>query len=103
MSLDDRMRPSHPVCSGTVVARPYVASSSRSQVAMPTARAATCLAWERLSVSIRGRPLVIVAIVTHLVTRPLIYWEPVGGCSYSFAHSVRYRQGSSSIASEIVL
>ena len=46
-----------------------LASSSRSQVAVPTARAAASLAWERPSVSVRWRPLLAVAIVTHLVTQ----------------------------------
>lgn len=36
---------------------------------MPTASAAVCLAWERPSVSVRWRPLLAVAIVTHLVTQ----------------------------------
>jgi hypothetical protein len=47
-----------------------LASSSRSQVAVPTASAATCLAWETLSAKVRWRPWLSVAIVTHLVTQP---------------------------------
>jgi hypothetical protein len=45
------------------------ASSSRRQSAMRTARAAACPAWEVPSVSVCWRPLLAVAIVTHLVTR----------------------------------
>ncbi len=45
------------------------ASSSRSQVAVWTASAASCLTWERSSVSVRWRPPLALAIVTHLVTR----------------------------------
>jgi hypothetical protein len=45
------------------------ASSSRSQVAVSTASAASYLTWERSSVSVRWRPLLALAIVTHLVTR----------------------------------
>jgi hypothetical protein len=45
------------------------ASSSRSQVAAQTACARAYLAWERPCVSVRWRPLVEMAIVTHLVTR----------------------------------
>jgi hypothetical protein len=45
------------------------ASSSRSQLAVSTASAASCLTWERLSVSVRWRPLLALAIVTHLVTQ----------------------------------
>jgi hypothetical protein len=46
-----------------------VASSSRSQVAGSTASTSSCLTWERSSVSVRWRPLLALAIVTHLVTR----------------------------------
>jgi hypothetical protein len=46
------------------------ASSSRSQVVVSTASAASCLTWERPSVDVRWRPPLAVAIVTHLVTRP---------------------------------
>jgi hypothetical protein len=46
-----------------------LASSSRSQVAVQTARAAVCLIWERPSVNVRQRPVMNVAIVTRLVTR----------------------------------
>ncbi len=46
-----------------------LASSSRSQVAVLTASAAARLTWDRSSVSVRWRPLLAVAIVTHLVTR----------------------------------
>ena len=45
------------------------ASSSRSQIALRTARAAVCLIWERPSVNVRQRPVMNVAIVTQLVTR----------------------------------
>jgi hypothetical protein len=45
------------------------ASSSRSQVTVSTASAASCLTWERPSVDVRWRPPLAVAIVTHLVTR----------------------------------
>ena len=45
------------------------ASSSRSQVAMQTARAAARLTWEAPSVGVRWRSLPSVVIVTHLVTR----------------------------------
>ena len=48
-----------------------LASSSRSQVPMWAARAAARLTWARPSVSVRWRPLLAVAIVTHLVTRSL--------------------------------
>ena len=48
------------------------ASSSRSQVAVPTASGAACLTWERPSVSVRWCPLLAVVIVTHLVTRSLL-------------------------------
>jgi hypothetical protein len=46
------------------------ASSSRSQVLTGTASAAARLTWERPSVGVRWRPLLAMAIVTHLVTRP---------------------------------
>ena len=49
-----------------------LASSSRSQVAVPTASSATCLTWEPLSASVHWRPLLSVVIVTRLVTRPLV-------------------------------
>ena len=49
--------------------RPASASSSRSQVAVSTVNDASCLTWVRSSVSIRSRPLLALAIVTHLVTR----------------------------------
>ena len=45
------------------------ASSSRSQVAVLTARAAACLAWETLSADVRWRPWLSVAIVTWLLGR----------------------------------
>jgi hypothetical protein len=45
------------------------ASSSRSQVQMPPASAASCLTWDRTSVSVRGRPTLAMAIVTHLGTQ----------------------------------
>jgi hypothetical protein len=46
-----------------------VASSSRSQVVVRTASAEARLTWERLSVSVRWHPLLVVAIVTHLDTQ----------------------------------
>jgi hypothetical protein len=46
-----------------------MASSSRSQIAVRTARAAVRLIWERPSVSVRQRPVMNVPIVTQLVTR----------------------------------
>jgi hypothetical protein len=49
----------------------HVASSSRSQVAVPTAGGTVCLTWEPLSVNVRRRPLLMMTIVTHLVTRSL--------------------------------
>jgi hypothetical protein len=45
------------------------ASSSRSQLAMRTARAAVSLTWEATSADIRRGPSLTTAIVTHLVTR----------------------------------
>ncbi len=45
------------------------ASSSRSQLAVRAASAAACLTWERPSFSVRWRPPLLVAIVTHLVTQ----------------------------------
>jgi hypothetical protein len=47
------------------------ASSSRSQVLTGAASAAARQTWDRLSVSVCWRPLLSVAIVTHLVTRSL--------------------------------
>ena len=47
------------------------ASSSRSQVPVRATSAAACLTWEAPSVDVRWRPLLSVAIVTHLVTRLL--------------------------------
>lgn len=49
-----------------------LASSSRSQVAAPTASAAGGVTWERSSVGVRWRPRLAVAIVTQLVTRVLV-------------------------------
>ena len=49
------------------------ASSPRSQVAARSAIAAACLTWERPSVSVRRRPPLVAAIVTHLVT--LSFWQ----------------------------
>jgi hypothetical protein len=46
-----------------------VASSSRTQIAVRTARAAVRLIWERPSVNVRQRPAMNVPIVTQLVTR----------------------------------
>jgi hypothetical protein len=45
------------------------ASSSRSQIAVWTARAAVRLIWERPSVNVHQRLVMNVAIVTQLVTR----------------------------------
>ncbi len=45
------------------------ASSSRCEVAVPTASAAACLTWEPLSVGVRWGPLQATGVVTHLVTR----------------------------------
>ena len=45
------------------------ASSSRSQVAAPTASTVACLTWEPSSVGVRWRPLLAKGVVTHLVTR----------------------------------
>ena len=45
------------------------ASSSRSQVQVPTPSAAACLAWDRSSMGVRWRPPLSVAIVTHFVTQ----------------------------------
>jgi len=49
----------------------HMASSSRSQVAVPTGSGAARLTWEPPSVNVRWRPLLVMAIVTHLVTRSL--------------------------------
>jgi hypothetical protein len=46
-----------------------VASSSRSQIAVRTARAAVRLIWERPSINVRPRPVMNVPIDTQLVTR----------------------------------
>jgi hypothetical protein len=46
-----------------------LASSSRNQVQPGTTSAAALLTWDRPSVSVRWRPPLSVAIVTHLVTR----------------------------------
>ena len=48
-----------------------LASSSRSQVAIRTACVAARLTWEAPSVNVRWRPSLAMAIVTHLVTRPV--------------------------------
>ena len=45
------------------------ASSSRSQVTLPTTSAAACLTWERFSASVRERPSMKVGVVTQLVTQ----------------------------------
>jgi hypothetical protein len=47
------------------------ATSSRSQVLMRAASAAARLTWDRVFVSVHRRPLLSVAIVTHLATRSL--------------------------------
>jgi hypothetical protein len=52
------------------------ASSSRSQIAVRTARAAVRLIWERPSVNVCQRPAMNVPIVTQLVTR--LASDPVG-------------------------
>ena len=49
-----------------------VASSSRSQLAMRTARAAVSVAWEGTSMEIYWRPSLTATIVSHLVTRSLV-------------------------------
>jgi hypothetical protein len=48
-----------------------LASSSRSQLAVPTASAGTRLTWEPPSIDVCWCPLLAVTIVTHLVTRLL--------------------------------
>src|SRR5262249_7212773 len=48
-----------------------VGSSSRSQLAIRTARAVGCLSWEPPSVGVHWRRLLSLVIVTHLVTRSL--------------------------------
>jgi len=48
-----------------------MAFCSQSQVAGPTASGAARLTWEPRSVNVRWRPLLAMAIVTHLVTRLL--------------------------------
>jgi hypothetical protein len=48
-----------------------LASSSPRQVAALTASAAARLTWEAPSADVRWRPVLSVAIVTHLVTRSL--------------------------------
>jgi hypothetical protein len=45
--------------------------SSRSQVLAWAASGATRFTWDRASASVRRRGLLVMAIVTHLVTRPL--------------------------------
>jgi len=61
------------------------ASSSRSQVAVRTNRAAVSVTWEQPSVNVRQRPLVNVAIVTQLVTRSL--WGRLAVCRYGWSSS----------------
>ena len=51
-----------------------LASSSRSQVASCAASVTLRLTWEWPSVDVRWRPPLAVAIVTHLVTRPVAGW-----------------------------
>src|SRR5262249_34894221 len=51
------------------------ASSSRSQLAGRTASSASSLTWQPPSVNVRWRPPLVVAIVTHLVTRPVMSAE----------------------------
>ena len=70
--LDPVTASSTAVSSDKSAAALALASSSRSQRAMRTARAAACLTWEALSVGVRWRPLLSVVIVTHLVTRSLV-------------------------------
>jgi hypothetical protein len=48
------------------------ASSSRSQVSGSAASTSACLTWERPSVDFRWGPPLVVAIVTHLVTRSFV-------------------------------
>jgi hypothetical protein len=56
------------------------ASSSRTQVAVRTARAVVRLIWERPSVNIRQRPATNVPVVTQLVTRLAGSRSGVGPC-----------------------
>ena len=63
-----------------------VASSSRSQLAVRPASAVVCLIWARPSISVREHPLLVVAIVTHLVTQlwasfSLTTWMQTTGAS----------------------
>ena len=83
------MRSEPLTCVGVAGFEP-AASSSRSQVAMPTASDAACLTWELPSVSVRWRPLLAVAIVTHLVTRlragfGLTTWMQTTGASHHWS------------------
>src|SRR6266699_1279381 len=57
-----------------------LASSSRSQVPARSASAAVVLTWNRTSVSVRWRPPLSVAIVTHFVTRSLVLARTRHGC-----------------------
>jgi hypothetical protein len=47
----------------------HVASSSRSQLLSRATSVTACSKWDKLSVGVRWRPLLSVAIVTHFVTR----------------------------------
>ncbi len=58
-----------PGCGQWALVALTLASSSRSQVQTRAAGAAACLAWDKLSVDVRGRLLRSVAAVTQLVTR----------------------------------
>jgi hypothetical protein len=66
-------------------------SSSRSQVAVPTASGASCMTWEPSKV--HWRPLLSVVIVTDLVTRPLVSWrETASALSVRFVGTLGYRR-----------
>jgi hypothetical protein len=72
-----------------------LASSSRSQVAVRTARAAACLTWEAPSVSVRWRPLLSVVIVSlgypvarESVSRALLRRSSRSACDRSCCSSV---------------
>jgi hypothetical protein len=69
----------------TLVVSFSAASSSRSHLALWVANAVAVLTWERSSVNFHWRPPLSVAIVTHLVTRPLM--RP----SVVHAHFAAYR------------
>jgi hypothetical protein len=60
-------------CTGAILTLKCqrLASSSRSQITARMASAATYLTWEASSTAVRWRPSLAMAIVTHLVTRPV--------------------------------